>query len=164
MRGIVLVVLGIAAVAAYSVGRQNVPTTGAPVSVTATRTTPAKSVALSNPMAQGPSPVATSRPIDASTPSAKVDAPDKSVRQDNKRKVEAAHHGNPHQGKPRPILCNWASLCLPRRSHAQRSPLRWKQCALPSRWSDTALLSERRDGGDDRSIQAEAGISLKTSR
>jgi hypothetical protein len=89
MRGIVLVVLGIAAVAAYSGGRQNVPATGAPVSITDTRTTLAKPVAFSDPAAKGPAPVATSRPIDASTPFAKVDAPDKPVRQD-KRKVEAA--------------------------------------------------------------------------
>jgi hypothetical protein len=87
--GIVLVVLGITAVAAYSVGRQNVPATGAAVSVTATRTTLAKSVPFSDPVAQRPAPVATSRPIDPSTPSAKVDAPEKPMVQDNKRKVDA---------------------------------------------------------------------------
>src|SRR5882724_7048376 len=80
--GIILVVLGITAVAAYSAGRQNVPATGAPVSVTATRTTLANPGAFSDPVAQGPAPVATSRPIDASTPSAQVDAPDKPGRQE----------------------------------------------------------------------------------
>jgi hypothetical protein len=88
--GIVLVVLGITAVVAYSVGRQNVPATGAPVSVTATPTALAKPVAFSGPVEQVLAPVATSRTINVSPPSAKVDAPDKPVRQDNKRKVEAA--------------------------------------------------------------------------
>ena len=87
--GIILVILGITAAVAYSVGRQNVPATNAPVSARATPTALAKPLAFSGP-AQEPAPVATSRATNVSTPSAKVDAPDKPVRQDNKRKVEAA--------------------------------------------------------------------------
>ena len=71
--GTILVILGITAAVAYSMGRQNVPATNAPSPVTATPTALAKPVAFSGP-----------------TPSAKVDVPDKPVRQDNKRKVEAA--------------------------------------------------------------------------
>jgi hypothetical protein len=72
--------VGIAAAVAYSVGRQNVR-----VSAPAALSVLAKPVAFSGPIAQAPVPTPSSP-----TPSAKADLPDKSVRRDNKRKVEAA--------------------------------------------------------------------------
>jgi hypothetical protein len=84
--GIILVVLGITAAVAYSAGRQNVPAPSAPVSAPPAS---AKLVAFSGP-AQGPAPAATSRVTNVSTPSAKVEPSDTSVRQDNKRSVEGA--------------------------------------------------------------------------
>lgn len=86
MRGVTtLVVLEMAAILAYSLGRPNLPATNAPVSVTATPTALARPVAFSGP-AQGPAPAASSRAINVSTPSAN----EKPMVQDNKRKVEAA--------------------------------------------------------------------------
>src|SRR5258708_16951022 len=77
--GTALVFLAITAVVAYSVGRQNVPVSNAPVL--------AKPVAFSGPTAQAPEPVPTPR---SPTPSTKADVPDKPVLPDSKRKVEAA--------------------------------------------------------------------------
>ena len=87
--GIILVILGITAAVAYSVGRQNVRTISAPASVTATQTALAKPVAFGG-TAQAPATAATSRATNVSTPSTKADASDKPARQDNKRKVEVA--------------------------------------------------------------------------
>ncbi len=83
--GTVLVILAITAVVAYSVGRQNVP--DAPVSVTSSPSVLAKPVAFSGPTIQAPAPVP---PPSSPTPAAKADLPNKSVRPDNKRKVDAA--------------------------------------------------------------------------
>jgi hypothetical protein len=84
--GAVLVLLGITAITAYSVGRQNVPSSGAPVAVVTSQ--PAtKPVALYGPAVPiAPVPSPSSSPL----ASAKPDLPDKNVRPDNKREVEAA--------------------------------------------------------------------------
>jgi hypothetical protein len=78
-----LVLLGITAFGAYSVGRQNAPASSQPVAVMASRPVLAEPVAFSGPAAQAPA------PVPSPTPSAKADLPDKSMRPDNKRKVEA---------------------------------------------------------------------------
>jgi hypothetical protein len=85
--GTALVLLGITAVVAYSVGRQNVPVSNAPVAVMTSLPVVAKPVAFSGPTAQAPEPVPTPR---SPTPSTKADVPDKPVLPDSKRKVEAA--------------------------------------------------------------------------
>jgi hypothetical protein len=72
--GTALILLGITAMVAYSVGRQNVPSSSGPVAVMTSPPTV---------MAQAPN---SSSP----TPSAKADLSDKPARPDNKRKVEAA--------------------------------------------------------------------------
>jgi hypothetical protein len=86
MRGrATLLLLGLTAFGAYSVGRQSAPVSNVLSSPSAL----AQPVAFSGPMAQAPAPVASSR-ISAPTPSAKVDVPDQSVSPATKRKVEAA--------------------------------------------------------------------------
>jgi hypothetical protein len=85
--GAVLVLLGITALGAYSVGRQNAPASNAPVAVMSSPPVLAKPVAFSGPTAQAPAPVTTPN---SPTPPARADLPDKPVRLDNKRKVEAA--------------------------------------------------------------------------
>jgi hypothetical protein len=91
MRGrAILVLLGLTAFGAYSVGRQSAPVSNAPVpGIITSPSALAQPVTFSAPMAQAPAPVASSRPISAPTPSAKVDVPDKSVSPATKRKVEA---------------------------------------------------------------------------
>ncbi len=85
--GTVLVILGITAVVAYSVGRQNVPANNAPLAVTSSPPILAKPVAFSGPTIHAPAPVATP----SSPPrSAKADLPDVTARSDSKRKVETA--------------------------------------------------------------------------
>jgi hypothetical protein len=84
MRGrTVLVLLGIAAAAAYSVGRQTAPIANAPSSSTSIA---AKPVALLGPTAPAAAPVpAPSGP----PPPVKADVPAKPAPPDNKRKAEA---------------------------------------------------------------------------
>src|ERR1019366_7601225 len=82
-----VILLGITAMVAFSVGRQNVSSSSAPVAV------------MTSPpmvMAQGivPAPTSSSSP----TPSAKSDLSDKPARPDNKRKVEAAARAKATQG------------------------------------------------------------------
>jgi hypothetical protein len=83
--GIVLVVLGITAVVAYSVGRQNLPATSPPA---ASPSVVAKPVPLVGPTA--PAPASVPAPSSNPPPAAKTTLPDKPVPSDNKRKVEAA--------------------------------------------------------------------------
>jgi hypothetical protein len=85
--GAVLVLLGITALGAYSVGRQNVPATNAPVAAMTLPSVSAKPVALNGPVAQAPAPVPTPR---SPTPSTKTSSPDTPVRSDSNRKVEVA--------------------------------------------------------------------------
>jgi hypothetical protein len=85
--GTALALLGITAVVAYSVGRQNVPVSNAPVAVMTSPPMVAKPVALSGPTAQAPAPVPTPT---IPTSSAKPNIPDKPMLPDSKRKVEAA--------------------------------------------------------------------------
>jgi hypothetical protein len=82
--------LGLAALGAYSVGRQNAPASNVPVAAMTSRSGLVQRMAFSGPAAQAPAPVAPSRPASPPTPSAKVDVTDKSVSPDTKRKVEAA--------------------------------------------------------------------------
>jgi hypothetical protein len=85
MRGrAVLLLLGITALVAYSVGRQNAPVSGPPVAVTASSPLLAKPVAFSSPAA-----AQTPAPIPSPTPLAEAEPPDKSARTDNTRKAEA---------------------------------------------------------------------------
>ena len=72
--GTALILLGITATVAYSVGRQNVPSSSAPVAVM-----------TSPPMVMAQAPNSSSP-----TPSAKPDLSDKPARPDDKRKVETA--------------------------------------------------------------------------
>jgi hypothetical protein len=92
MRGrAILVLLGLMAFGAYSVGRQSEPVSNAPVPAIITSLSAlAQPVAFSGPMAHAPAPVASSRPISAPTPSAKLGLSEKSASPDTKRKVEAA--------------------------------------------------------------------------
>lgn len=87
--GVILVILGFTAVVAYSAGRQNAPATSVPASVSATPTVLAKSLTL-RAAEERSSIVPTPTPTSASTPSAKVDVPDRPTRQDNKRRTEVA--------------------------------------------------------------------------
>jgi hypothetical protein len=84
--GTVLVILGITAVVAYSVGRQPTPVSLVPVGVMSSPPGLAKPVPTSSPAAQAAASVPTpsSRP-----PSAKASLPDAPVPSDSKRKVEA---------------------------------------------------------------------------
>ena len=88
--GAILVLLGLTAFGAYSVGRQSAPVGNAPVAVITSPSALAQPVAFSSSAAQAPAPVAPSRPINPPTHSAKIDVPDKSVSPATKRKVEAA--------------------------------------------------------------------------
>ncbi len=72
--GTALILLGITAMVAYSVGRQNVPSSSAPVAVM-----------TSPPMVMAQAPNSSSP-----TPSAKPDLSDKPARPNDKRKVETA--------------------------------------------------------------------------
>jgi hypothetical protein len=87
MRGAVIVLLGIAGLWAYSVGRQDVPASNAPVAVKSSPSVLAKPVAFGGLATQAPLPVPTPS---SPTHSAKADVPDKPVLPDRKRKVEAA--------------------------------------------------------------------------
>jgi hypothetical protein len=79
MRGrAVLILLGITALAAYSVGRQDAPANQPPAAATASPATYVKPMAFTAPAVEQPAP--------ASPPPA---APDQPVRWDNKRKVES---------------------------------------------------------------------------
>src|ERR1700730_10438306 len=71
--GTALILLGITAMVAYSVGRQNVPSSSAPVAV------------MTSPLVMAQAPNSSSP-----TPSAKPDLSDKPARPDAKRKVETA--------------------------------------------------------------------------
>lgn len=82
----VLVLLGITALGAYSVGRQNVP---APVAVTTPVSGFTKPVAFSGPVQGSAAAVPTPSPSNSPTPVAKATLPDKTVGLDSKRKVEA---------------------------------------------------------------------------
>jgi hypothetical protein len=86
MRGrAVLLLLGITALAAYSMGSHNAPVSEPqPVAVMNSPPVLAKPVAFSRPAAQTPA------PIPSPTSLAKTDPSDKSARTDNKGKVEAA--------------------------------------------------------------------------
>ena len=85
--GTALVLLGITAAVAYSVGQQNVPARNQPVAVMASPSVLAKPVAISGPAAQAAAQVrAPSNP----TSSTKASLPDGPARSDSKRKVEAA--------------------------------------------------------------------------
>ena len=84
--GIVLILLGFTALGAYSAGRQNVPASNPPVAVMTSPPVAAKPVAFYSPTAPAPVPT----PSSTLTPAPKADLPDKSARQDTKRKVEAA--------------------------------------------------------------------------
>jgi hypothetical protein len=74
--GTALILLGITAMVAYSVGRQNVPSSSAPVAVMTSPPTATAQVTVPAPNSSSP------------TPSAKPDVSDKPARPDNKRKVE----------------------------------------------------------------------------
>ena len=91
--GAVLVLLGVTALVAYSVGRQDVPVASSPrVAVVASPPMLGKAVAPSGSAAQAapaPVPAIPSSPS-GPTPSAKASLPDKPVGADNRRKVEAA--------------------------------------------------------------------------
>jgi hypothetical protein len=86
MRGrAVLLLLGITALVAYSVGSQNTPVSRQqPVAVMTSPPVLAKAVAFSSPAAQTPA------PVPSPTPLAKAESPDKSARTDNTRKAEKA--------------------------------------------------------------------------
>jgi hypothetical protein len=88
--GTVIVLLGITALGAYSVGRQDVPASSRPVAVTALPPVLAKPVAFNDPAARSPAPVPIPSSSSSPTPSSSADSPDKPARPDNKRKVEAA--------------------------------------------------------------------------
>src|ERR1700738_583760 len=83
--GTTLILVGVAAIVAYSVGRQNVPSSGAPVAVMTSSPTGAKPMAFNGPVGQSPAPVPTQNP-NSPTPSVKADSPDKPARPDTKRK------------------------------------------------------------------------------
>ena len=86
MRGrAVLILLGITALGAYSVGRQNVPASSAPFAVMTSPPPLAKPVAFGGPVAQAPAMVPS-----VPTPAAKANLPDKPAGTDTKRKVEIA--------------------------------------------------------------------------
>src|ERR1700694_2969010 len=90
MRGrAILVLLGLTAFGAYSVGRQSAPVSNVPVPAISSPSALAQPVAFSSPAAQAPAPVPPSRPTNPPTPSTKVDVPDKSVSPATKRRVEA---------------------------------------------------------------------------
>ena len=89
MRGrAVLILLGLTAFGAYSVGRQSAPVSNAPVPAIKSPSALAQPVAFIGPAAQAPAPApnASSGP----TPSTKAGLPDKPAAPDAKRKVETA--------------------------------------------------------------------------
>jgi hypothetical protein len=89
MRGrAILVLLGLTAFGAYSLGRQSAPVSNAPVAAIASPPALAQPVAFIGP-AQAPTPIPAPSPSAGLTP-AKADAPDKPTGPDTKRKVEAA--------------------------------------------------------------------------
>jgi hypothetical protein len=85
--GTALILFGITAAVAYSVGHQNVAVSNAPVAVMTAPSALAKPVAFSSSTAQSSTPAPTS--VSPTSP-AKADSPDKPLRQDTKRKVEGA--------------------------------------------------------------------------
>jgi hypothetical protein len=88
--GAVLILLGITAFGAYSVGRQSAPVSNAPVPAITSPSTLAQPVAFIGPAVQAPAPVPMS-PSSSSGPAStpKVNSPDKAAAPDAKRKVEA---------------------------------------------------------------------------
>jgi len=154
MRGrAILVLLGLTAFGAYSVGRQNAPVSNAPVGATTSPSGLAQPVAFSGPAA-APTPAPTSSSSAGLTP-AKANVPDNPARgPDNKRKVETAltaaaiaaiivqasraqYHVEAGRARVRMTPCEMGGL-------------RWPQRVLKAGRGFAALLSERRDGGDDR--------------
>jgi len=75
--------LGVTALGAYSMGRQNAPASTAPVAVMTAPPPQARPVTFRDPVAQPAAPVPSSP-----TPAAKANLPDKPAAADTKRKVE----------------------------------------------------------------------------
>jgi hypothetical protein len=89
MRGrAILVLLGLTAFGAYSLGRQSAPVSNAPVPAITSPSALAQPVAFIGP-AQAPTPIPAPSPSAGLTP-AKADAPGKPTGPDTKRKLEAA--------------------------------------------------------------------------
>jgi hypothetical protein len=91
MRGrAILLLLGLTAFGAYSVGHQSAPLSNVAVPTISSPSALARPVAFSSPAAQAPAPVVPLRPSSPLTPTARVDVPDNSANPSTKRKVEAA--------------------------------------------------------------------------
>jgi hypothetical protein len=86
--GVVLVLLGITALAANSVGRESAPVSFAPVPATTAPSLLAQPVAIIGPAAQAPTLAPAPSAPSGQTPSTKSGLPDKPVAPDAKRKVE----------------------------------------------------------------------------
>jgi hypothetical protein len=88
--GAILVLLGLTAFGAYSVGRQSAPMSNPPVAATTTALSgSAKPVAFVGPATQPIATVSTPSPSSGQVPSTKATLPDKPAAPDTKRKVEA---------------------------------------------------------------------------
>jgi hypothetical protein len=88
--GAVLVLLGITAFGAYSVGRQSAPVNNPPAAALASPSASVKPVAFIGPAAQPPAPVPAASPSSGQVPSTKASLPVKPAGADTKRKVEVA--------------------------------------------------------------------------
>jgi hypothetical protein len=89
MRGrAVLVLLGLTAFGAYSVGRQSAPVSNPPAAATNAPSTSMKPVAFIGPAAQPPAPAPAPSASGGPTPSTKAGLPDKPAAPTTKRKVE----------------------------------------------------------------------------
>jgi hypothetical protein len=108
--GAILVLLGLTAFGAYSVGRQSAPVSNAPIPAITSPSTLAQPVAFIDPAAQPPAPVP--------APSTKAGLPNKPAAPETKRKVEtaltAAGHRRDHRpSEPGSISRHWQALRLP---------------------------------------------------
>jgi hypothetical protein len=88
--GAILVLLGLTAFGAYSVGRQSAPVSNAPVAAIKSPSALAQPVAFIGPAAQAPAPAPAPNASSGPTPSTKAELPDKPAAPDIKRKIEGA--------------------------------------------------------------------------
>jgi hypothetical protein len=80
--GTALILLGVTAIMAYSVGRQNMPANNAPVAIAAS--------SLAKPLPFGDAPAPAPTPNNSSSPSAKADLLDKPSWPDTKHETKVA--------------------------------------------------------------------------
>jgi hypothetical protein len=157
--GAVLLLLGITAFGAYSVGRQSAPVSNAPVPAITSSSAVAQPVTFIGPAPQPSTPAPVPSSSGGPTPSTKAALPDKPAAPDTKRKVEAgltaaaiaaiivqASRDQYHAGGQAPRLSGWHHAAWQSVRRAQRvtaamiESYRQRQRGFPQRSFWPALL------------------------